>query len=93
MKKWACLLAFPYMVARSSDTLIYENGKFQDYYYVDKMSCGDKEQCEDLAAALNEAHERRNCKYCVDIETSKEISIRPSTGTLNGVPFDWRGAL
>ena len=59
MKKWACLLAFPYMVARSSDTLIYENGKFQDYYYVDKMSCGDKEQCEDLAAALNEAHERK----------------------------------
>lgn len=64
MNKWLFLLAVPYVV--SVATVGYSNGQEMiqtPNYFVDHIDCHrDKDFCEDMAEALNEAHKRRTYK-------------------------------
>lgn len=77
MRRLVWLLALPYVVV--SSRTITTSGKYEfwtTYTHVSKsdnkfgfMECGnDKDLCDDLAAALNEAHERRTEKLLVHRE-------------------------
>lgn len=73
------LLALPYVVTVSS-------GEFDNHYFVGNIYCGSEHvggphikqtECEDLAAALNEAHERRTQKV---ITMEEYFKMAPCAG-------------
>jgi len=60
MKRWLWLLAMPYVVTGSTGTWREGNSLVTGIRRVGTMQCeGTLEECEDLAEALNAAHERR----------------------------------
>lgn len=63
MKRYLWLLALPYVVTVSSQSTLGW------YYKVGNAPClGSLTYCEDLSAALNEAHERRTKVYPTKLE-------------------------
>ena len=80
MRRWIWLLAVPYVVEFSSGyPYRVPNGIVDGWngYSVSGIICKNKEVCEDIAEALNEAHLRRE---------QKEYSVLYSTGTIITVP-------
>jgi len=61
MTRWPVLLALPYIMTTSTTYFRYADGdKPVVSFSIDGYPCGStKEMCEDLAEALNGAHERR----------------------------------
>lgn len=60
MKRFYWLLALPYVVQGSPQAYLKDNILYEGGYHVGSIECGlNKEECEDLAVALNEAHEWR----------------------------------
>lgn len=62
INKWIWLLALPWYVVDSSHVYHSASGTTDVIVHswnIQGEECNTKEYCEDLAAALNEAHERR----------------------------------
>lgn len=80
MKKFYWLLALPYVVVATTNTYIGMYGPRDVVSFrVGTMQCpGTQKECEDLAAALNQAHEIRHPKR---IET---IKAKPCPCTIGG---------
>lgn len=59
--KWLWLAVLPYVVTASTWEAVESGGSvIMTEYRVGSMQCpGTKEECADMAEALNEAHERR----------------------------------
>lgn len=96
MNRWIWLLALPYVVVQSSPCVEYSNIAVMTYpeqrdclkhgtrYEVFGMSFVNKEDADDLAAALNYAHERRTEEaeeptYWAGKESEKSRFILPVT--------------
>lgn len=90
MKRFYWLLALPYVAQGSPQAYLKDNVLYEGGYHVGSIECGlNKEECEDLAAALNEAHSRRVSEeaknlYWKPAKPEKEIK-RPE-------PFDYKSA-
>ena len=110
MKRYIFLLALPYVVALSSYScetnylLVPDLNCGKDLYRIEfkgKLwtACDPKEACEDLAAALNEAHEQRtHPKNEITGETDDEGKLlywktaNPEKQIRRPEPFDYDGA-
>lgn len=83
---------YPYVVTVSSKTINTYDAKWEVFEYrIGTMQCpGTQTECEDLAFALNEAHERRTHPNGGSTTTEGGMHVAPSKGVVN--PFSYKDA-
>lgn len=89
MKRLVWLLVLPYVVTVSSETYQFHDGpKALVNIHVGSFPCNLKEECEDLAVALNEAHAKRIASE----PPKRKIGFQTSFPVPSEKKFDYKSA-